>query len=187
MDNYLYNLIYFIKKNTKLHISVIFFGGYGNERTMLPQENLFHSQPICKHLKATIGNKRCFKCKNLALNKAIKTKKPFSGICINGIYEYCHPIINNDTVIGIIFIGNMYPPEHLKKRFKIASYSPDLLDTLETSFSDDELTRLGTLLEQYIKYLIENYPTSDNFNPFIQNIKSVIEENLTYNFSILDI
>lgn len=179
----LYDFIYFIQEGTKIHISVEFLENYGNGKTVLPSKNQFHSRPICRYAKTTRGLYGCFRCKNLALTKAVVSKKPFSGVCVNGIYEYCRPIVDNGTVIGIIFIGNIMPPENNRERINRFSSDPELLNTLDSDFSIDNLEKLGALLENYILYLINEYPNSDNFDPFIQNIKGYIEENFTFNFS----
>ena len=179
----LYDLIYFIQEGTKIHISVVFLENYGNDRTLLPSKHLFHSRPICRHAKTTRGFSGCFHCKNLALNKAITTKQSFGGVCVNGIYEYCHPIMDNGTVIGVIFIGNIMPSQDNRERLENFSSDPALLNTLDSSFPIENLNRLGSLLEHFILYLINEYPSNDSFDPFIQNIKAYIEENLTFNFS----
>lgn len=179
----LYDLIYFIQEGTKIHISIEFLENYGNDKTVLPSKNQFHSRPVCRHAKTTRGFSGCFRCKNLALNKAVTTKKAFSGVCVNGVYEYCRPIVDNGTVIGIIFIGNIMPPEGNRDRLNRFSSDSVLLNTLDSFFPTDDLERLGTLLENYILYLVNEYPSKDNFDPFIQNIKGYIEENLTFSFS----
>lgn len=179
----LYDLIYFIQEGTQIHISVVFLENYGNEKTLLPSKNLFHSRPICRHAKTTLGFSGCFHCKNFATKKAIESKQSFRGVCVNGIYEYCHPIVDKDTVIGIIFIGNIMPPEGNRERLYKFSCDPELLNSLDSTFDIKNLDRLGNLLESYIIYLINEYSSNDNFDPFIQNIKGYIEENLTFNFS----
>lgn len=179
----LFDFIYFIEHGTNIHISVVFLENNGNEKTALPNKHLIHSRPFCTYAKTTHGFSGCFKCKNLALKKAIQTKKAFSGVCVNGIYEYCHPIVDNGNVIGIIFIGNIMPPPEKSDRLQRFTTDKELLKTLESSFHYEDLSRLGSLLENYILYLIYEFPSNENFDPVIQNIKGYIEENLTFNIS----
>ena len=83
------DLITYLEHGTKLHIGVLFYGNYGNDMCNLPHSRHIHHSPLCEELKNQnkIGYKRCFTCRNLALKKALSLKKPFDGICINGIYE----------------------------------------------------------------------------------------------------
>lgn len=184
MDNSeLYDLIHFVEDGKNFHISVVFLENYGNAKTALPSEYLYHSKPICRFAKTAGNISGCFKCKNLALIKAVKCNAPFLGVCVNGIYEYCHPIINDGAVIGVIFIGNIMPPPELSKRLKRFTSSPSLINSLEPTIDEKELNRLGNLIENYILYLVNEFPLSENFDPIIQNIKAYIEENLTFSIS----
>ena len=103
----LYNLIQNIEYGTNLHIGVLFFKDYGNSMCELPKRQEIHQSPVCDTFKSYTRTSfsRCLRCRNLALKKAITTKKAFGGLCINGIYEYTHPIIIENEVAGVIFVG----------------------------------------------------------------------------------
>ena len=105
----LYDVIKYIELGTHLHIGVLFFGNYGNELCTLPFSHQIHSSPFCTHAKNSTKNgyRRCFACRNLAIEKALRTKLPFGGKCINGIYEYVRPVLINGEVAAVIFIGNI--------------------------------------------------------------------------------
>lgn len=57
-------------------------------------------------------------CRNAAIKKAMRLKKEFGGFCINGVYEYIHPVIINDYVACIIYIGNIFFNEQCPDKFK---------------------------------------------------------------------
>lgn len=103
-------MITFLEYGTKLHIGVLFFGNHGNEMCTLPHSRIIHISPLCDMFKnqSKKGYDRCFACRNLALKKAIATKQSFGDICINGIYEYTRPVIVDDEVVCIIYIGNVF-------------------------------------------------------------------------------
>ncbi len=183
--NSLYDLIRYLQYGTKLHIGVLFFGDYGNKKCILPNSHKIHSGKICDVFKSSDnGFKRCSKCRNLAIKKALLTKKTFSGYCINGIFEYIRPIIINNEVASIIFIGNILDKnsKRLARKLHDKEY---LLETLENKFTAKDCETVGSLLEVYIKTLLKNVPPEeDALNPLIENIKSYINENIEFNVTL---
>ena len=128
-------MINFIEYGTKLHIGVLFYGNHGNEMCNLNYDRSIHSSPICNEFKARRnGFKRCFACRNLALKKAISTKKGFGGMCVNGIYEYTRPVIIDGEVVCIIFIGNIFCEKSEKKLLRKIGDDKDLINSLEKYF-----------------------------------------------------
>ena len=187
--NNLYDLISALSYGTNLHIGVLFFGHYGNEKLSIPYKNTIHTSKICELVKNMPGCfPKCYRCRNLAIEKALLTKKPFGGVCINGIYEYTRPVIENGNTICIIFIGNMFSEgrgEKLLQKYLI--YDPTLIDSMEKNFSYQQCELLGSLIESYIRILLQTYPTSDthsNFEPLIENLKRYMEEHLEYDIDI---
>lgn len=176
------DLISMIELGTNLHISIVFLSDFGNEKTMLPFKSTIHSKPVCDSAKLTSkGYKRCFMCRNIALKKAATQKESFGGLCINGIYEYCRPVILESDVIAVVFVGNIYSDNP-----KISKFDSRLTQTLQKDFTFDDCKKIADLIESYILLLAKEYPKPKNitFNPLIENIKHYIEENLNYNFSI---
>ena len=103
----LYDLINYLQYGTNLHIGVLFLGSYGNDMVKLPHRQEIHAGVLCDEFK-TQNFDRCYRCRNKAVYKALKTKKDFGGVCINGIYEYTRPVVINDEVASIIYIGNIF-------------------------------------------------------------------------------
>ena len=105
----LFELIKHLQYGTNLHIGVLFFDDYGNEMLTLPHSHEIHSREICETFKSMgkFGFKKCFRCRNLALKKALEEKKSFGGICINGVYEYTHPVVIDNKAVCVIYIGNI--------------------------------------------------------------------------------
>jgi len=189
--NSLYDLITYLQYGTKLHIGVLFFGNYGNEKCILPSEQTIHASKICNVFKNCAGGlERCFRCRNAAIRKAHFTKKSFGGICINGVYEYTRPVIIGEDVACIIYIGNILDEtKGIKKLKKKLSGRDYLLDSLEKNFTFEQCEVLGSLLETYIRTLLNSVPSVNfnNFNPLIENIKNYIEANLEYDINITQI
>lgn len=185
----LYDLITYLEYGTKLHIGVLFFGHYGNEKLALPHTQTIHSSPVCDEMKSRPGGYgKCFRCRNTAIKKAMDTKKPFGGFCINGIYEYTRPVILDDEVACIIFIGNILNKEHGYERLKFRlSQKEDIFETLESDFSPEKCEALGSLTESYIRMVLsmpDSKNAKDGFNPLIENLKKYIETNLEYDIKI---
>ena len=180
----LYELIKHIERGTHLHIGVLFLGNYGNELCRLPHDHTIHASVICENFKKrNLDYRRCFRCRNMALRKAIETKEPFGGLCSNGIYEYTHPVVLGNDVGAVIFIGNILLSgevnERLKKRI---GDRIDLISTVEKDVSQDELSSLGKIIEDYILLLFEKGGYKLEYgDALIENVKNYIRSNIEFN------
>lgn len=174
-------LIAFLEYGTKLHIGVLFFGNNGLQALQLPHQSTIHTSPVCDEMKARPnGFTRCYKCRNAAIAAALDRKCAFGGLCINGVYEYTHPVVVEGEVICLVFIGNILPQNAAKITHRLGANAA-LLDTLEQSFTPEACARVGTLIEGYIRMLLQLAPKGEaDFDPLIENLKRYIEDNLEY-------
>jgi len=156
----LFDMITFLEYGTKLHIGVLFFGNYSNEKFTLPIENTIHAGVICDEFKShDRGLERCFRCRNIAIQKALCEKKAFGGLCINGVYEYTKPVVVDDVVVCIIYIGNILPCiEEREKILNKLTKKVHLIETLEKDFGFEKCEAVGALIESYIKMIITIEP-----------------------------
>ncbi len=170
---------------TNIHICIDFFDNYGNYKTALPRENVIHRRPFCDYMKSTEGGfEKCYKCRNAALKKAIEGKKAFGGFCFNGLYEYCHPVIEKDCMIALIMVGNIHLPASPGERELLSRFA----DTLEPDLSEEKCRDLCAILETHIRNLIREYSDEKNsFNPLVRNIYNYIEEFLYNDISVTQI
>ena len=101
-------LIEMLTKGRKLHISISDLSGILNtSSTKIDFQNVIHSKSFCNIAKSTEkGFRSCLHCKYLANAKAITSKKPFCGYCLYGIYEAAMPVIIDETVSAIVYVGN---------------------------------------------------------------------------------
>ena len=182
----LFELIRHLERGTRLHIGVLFFGNYGNELCRLPRSHSIHASPICEHFKRShLDYRRCFRCRNLALKKALETKSPFGGLCSNGIYEYTHPVVVNGEVAAVIFIGNILPGEAERGRLtRRIGEDTQLVDTLERCLDPEEAESLALVVEDYITLLFERGGGgSAPCDALIENVKSYVRENAEFDVS----
>lgn len=184
----LYELIQCLQHGTNLHIGVLFFNNYGNKKCQLPYRHTIHSREVCDELKGKGKKeyKRCFACRNLAIKKALKTQKPFGGVCINGIYEYTHPVVIQGDVACIIYIGNILVDGRGREKLeKNLGERAKLINTLEKDFTYQTCAVVGNLIESYIRFLLEKYGyQSKEENPLIENIKNYLQAYLEYDISV---
>ena len=187
MDSPLYELIRQIEYGTQLHIGVLFFQNYGNAACELPRHHVIHESPLCDTFKTARRNSffRCVRCRNLALDKALTQKQPFGGVCVNGIYEYTHPIVIDNKVAAVIFIGNILDRERglpkLCERVRDATY----IDTLEADFSPEQCRSVAETVDRYIRFLLEAFPDETPAEkPLIKNIKRYVADNLAFGVDI---
>lgn len=181
----LYDMVTYLQRGTRLHIGVLFFGNYGNQLCELPHKQQIHSGIVCEEFKTRgkHGYRRCFACRNLALKKALEGKVSFGGCCINGVYEYTHPVVLSGEVACVIFIGNI-----LDEKEKITHNIGEklhLLDTMEQGFKQQDCQVIARLLEGYIRMLLEKGADKQaDTNPLIENIKNYIQSNLEFDIDI---
>lgn len=184
----LYELITLLQYGTKLHIGVLFFGSFGNKKCILPHEQTIHASIICDEFKGRPGGlERCFRCRNAAIKRAFRTKRDFDGLCINGVYEYTRPVVIDDEVACIIYIGNILDePAGQDKLIGRLTGKEYLTESLENNFSRNRCEELASLLETYIRILLRDVPgeNAGGFNPLMENIKGYTEKNLEYDVTI---
>lgn len=205
----LYDLVLGLSYGTNLHIGVLFFGHYGNQKLILPYGHTIHTSPVCNAIKNNPDiYPRCYRCRNAAIEKAIRSKKAFGGICINGVYEYTRPVTENGDAVCVIFIGNILTEGRgrakIERALQLTDVSPhesraedgttcpasqknDLLLSMEKDFSFAQCDALGALLESYIRMLLAVPPAqvqADAFDPLTENLKNFIESNLEYDIEL---
>lgn len=146
---------------------------------------VIHTKPFCEFMKSTPdGFSKCFKNRDLLLEKAIAKKKPFAELCRNGIYQYCYPVIEKDDVIAVIFIGNILPESSVGYSEQIEHF----METFEKNFEEETCKQFCYLIENHIKLLISEYANmKTEFNPLITNIRNYIEESLYGDISVRQI
>ena len=183
MNSNLNELITCLEYGTKLHIAVLMLGNFGAEAISLPLERTIHSAPVCNEIKNRFGHEKCKRCRDAAIRYAIRNKKAFGGICINGIYEYTRPIIFNDEIAGVIFVGNILPKDSSRLKSKLEdNYSSELINTTETDFDFERCDVVGGIIEDYIVQMLEKYPRKND--TLVDNLKAYIDSNIEYNIDI---
>ncbi len=158
----LHDLIQYIEHGTALHIGVLFLGSFGGAELELPHHATIHDAPFCRKMKSKAGGQaRCYRCRNAALRKAVHTRRAFFGKCINGIYEYTHPVCFEGEVAAILFIGNL----------------GDGAEQTEKTLGIDDCRRIAALLEETILAHLSRSGTKDTLT---RNMQNYIEEDLCY-------
>ena len=157
-------LIAFLCSKTKAHICIHDLSG------LLFQENLhlefrqkIHSTAYCDMAKSTArGYQLCIRCKELANQKAVAEKKPFWGICPNGLLEIVNPVVIDGTVEGIIYIGNILPEwkqyqNAVSRACRLTGVPKEKLEKLtalsETDADIDYYMQMSKLLNQAICHM----------------------------------
>lgn len=185
----LYDLIEYLEYGTKLHIGVIFLGGYGNEKLNVSKKHHIHSSDVCWEMKERPGGlDRCFACRTAAIDKAISKKEPFGGFCVNGVYEYTRPLVIDGEVAAVIYVGNILAEGRGRERLDLnLAEKPHLYDTMENGFSEEQCRAVSAIIESYIRFIFDAYGTEysdESIDTRVQNVKSFIKENLESDISI---
>ena len=188
-----------LTKGRKIHISIFDATGILNTPiTKISRQNINHSKFFCDIAKSTDkGYSFCLRCKKLANTKAITQKKPFSGHCIFGLYEVAFPVIINEKVAAIVYVGNaIINEDEIKKRIdRVCHYtgvnSESLYNqTKECEFIDnaDELFGIAEIVSDYIKMLCEKTPKEkENNHWLVLEMKNYAKEEYTQNPTLKDL
>ncbi len=181
----LFDLLECLTFKTNLNICIDFLDDHGNYKTALTEKYSIHGKPYCDYMKSSEkGFEKCFKCRTLAVKRVTESKQPLCGFCFNGLYEYCHPVVDKDCVIAIVMVGNI--------RKSDAPFEPQEMlrfaGTFEEEFPEELCRTICALLDGYIKLLIREYSDRQSeYNPLIRNIRNYIEEFLYNDISVSQI
>ena len=173
-----------IQRGTNLHISVVFSNGIAAGKLHCNMKHVRHSKPICLYFKQKQrGLSKCIRCR-LAVQKAVlRHNRVIAGYCVNGVYEYCSPVIWHDKVIAVIFIGNIFTGDQKQlTRMGELSCSP-LQKTMETDFSYDDCVNTANIISSHILLLADRYGIEQpNQDALVENMKDFINSNYAEDF-----
>ena len=186
--NSLLDLIEALEAGHRYHISVVFPGRQGSRAMVLPAAHTIHATPFCDAVKQRPrGLERCLRCKSLAMEKCSRTRKAFGGLCINGVYEYCHPVILRDGVFCVVFIGNILQNRaaFLEKN-RLAPEDP-LPDTLEPGMTEARCAQIAGILDSYIRMLYRLSPETsqkETLNAVVLALQGYLDHYFTQDISL---
>ena len=179
-------LIESLERGSNLHICVAFFGECGNRKTRLADSQVIHNKPVCLAIKKLPdGLKSCYRCRNVVQKAVVQRRKSMAGFCPNGVYEYCRPVVYEDRVICVIYVGNILLENPCQRTRLEARVDSGLLETMDGRCTPEDCVKIADVLESYITFLFDHYGIeSDAFDPLIENVKNYIRGNIEYGFSM---
>ena len=182
-------LIRALEQGTKIHISIAFYGNFGNRYTHRTYSQTIHDSPVCLEAKMDQdGLADCYRCRSLTERLLRQRKKAFFGYCTKGVFEYCRPIMYDDHMVGVIFIGNILTTDPRQRQKLVKFVDAKHLDSMEQNYSEEDCVRAADVLESYITFLLDKYGNENhNYDPLLENIKSYIREHMAYNVSLTEL
>ena len=173
-------LIEALERDNKIYICILPLGRYpASTETVLSNERTVHRHPYCEKIKLTHnGLKRCLISKQLAVTKAVKTKKAFTGRCIHGVFEAVCPVVIGGDVAYVVFVGGIRSPD-MKKCVDA--------DLLHDSKCPESYIKTAEFVADYIKLLAEKYPYTERNLKHSQIEKALVDyadEYFTANISL---
>lgn len=156
-------LIKIIESAENIHISLCDVSGItNNEIFSLPTEHLIHSMKFCDLAKATSkGFELCMRCKGICNKMSVRKKQPFAGRCVFGQYEIVYPVCAGESVICIIYIGNIAADlnESVNKlRFAVKKTGGNFdemsqqLSKMQIIGNNEKYFEIAELISEYIMY-----------------------------------
>jgi len=173
------SLISALERGNKMHITIAFLNKSGNRKTKCDYNQTVHDRPVCKAIKEQPGGMAdCYRCRMTVQKWIIRHRKPMAGFCTNGVYEYCRPVLHNDQVVCVIFVGNILTQDPAQRQRLIRQVDAELLKTMEQHVTPADCVETADILESYIHFLFDRYGIENKtFDPLVENIKSYIREN----------
>ena len=175
--------------NSDIHISVTDTSGITyNEPFLLPYKYRVHSREYCDLAKTSPrGFDLCMKCKKICNQKARIHKKPFDGLCIFGLYELVYPIVKNDNMLCILYIGNIVRDvsESCEKLSKVSKYTgydfEKMKEILSELYRSDETRRYYAMAEIIEDFFMNNWNDANklgtNYHWAVRAAKDYVREN----------
>ena len=186
----LQQLIALLECGGKWHVGVRMLRPFSDPHLQLADERSIHASPVCDEMKSRKnGFARCFYCRNLAMERAIRERHGFGGLCINGVYEYLMPVVWENEVVAIVFVGNVLPKGErgAKLRRRLQS-TPQLLDTLEMQADPEQCAALAATVASYLHALLSRHPQPQaGTDTLIDHVKSYVTENLACPITLSDL
>lgn len=182
-------LINYLERGNRMHICVAFQNNFGNRKTLCAEPQTIHNCPVCMAAKKKPeGLSSCFRCRMAVQKYVIRHRRSLGGYCINGVYEYCRPVIYQDNVICVLYVGNIFSGDAAQLQRLEERVDSSLIETMENSFSYEDCSKIADILESYILLLFDRYGMENKtFDPLVENIKNYIRENLVYDVSMEDL
>lgn len=160
-------LIDCLSAHRNIHINVLDLNGIlQTEGAALPFEDTIHSKKFCDVAKSTVkGYRACLRCKQCATDKAVCEKTPFHGMCFFGVYEAVVPVIIQESVVAVVYVGNAVCDDYktrlrMQKACRRTAVSEQelLLALSQCEIVSDplELLQIGEIVADYIKALCKN-------------------------------
>ena len=102
-----------VEKNhgVRIHVGgILEYTDCDSELLRILTGHIIHTSAYCMHVKSnpTLWS-RCIRDKQRILEKLIKTKEPFWGVCHCGVQEYVVPVFSREKVVGYLSAGGYRP------------------------------------------------------------------------------
>lgn len=177
-----------LTKFRKIHISILDLSGIlDSDLLRIEFKNVIHSKNFCNLAKSTEkGYKACIHCKMLANSKAKETKASFCGYCIYGVYEAAVPVLIDENVSAVVYVGNAVinkekSIERILRTCRFTGVSATLLcaelEKCEGVGSREELLQIGEIVRDYIIMLVSRNPRRRNEEHWLVSVmKKYAEE-----------
>lgn len=170
----LLDVITLLLDGTNLSFNIMTTSTILNSNIMyLPPSYYLHANTYCSAAKTTLkGLNTCLLCKKMTNAKLFNEKKPFWGYCAYGIMEYVYPIIIDNNVKCIFYIGNIVADksrtiEKIRHRCHLTSVSSEkmisALKSCEINADLNKVEKIAQIIDSYI-CLLSSKITYDNDN-----------------------
>ena len=180
--------IKFLKENLQ-NIMDDFYNVTGVRLAILDSEfnlvcNMENSPRFCSYIQSFPDNGKCLESDMKILKECSKSKCEKTHICHAGLIDIAVPILDGDTPIGYILLGQMrrdVPFEKIKINFRLKKSERETLkkyyDEL-TIYDDGKIKSISNLAAMLASYILSQNMIKAEFDELPEKICDYIDKNL---------
>ncbi len=189
-------LISLLFSNEKTHVCIHDMSGFSSAPMLrVDTQNRVHAQHICSCAKRTKkGLRLCLWCKQKSIEKAVQ-KQPYWGMCPLGIAEAVCPIVFENELLGVVYVGNLLTSEKTAKQriARVASITgasrsqmAAALPTCQACADMDRYLMLAQFISGYILLLYQQFgrETDSQFHWTVELFKNYTDSFFNHDLSI---
>ncbi len=142
------------KSGAVVNIHALHPAFYNSESLKLAPDQYLHHGPYCIYAKMHGESGLCQWNKARSIAKARKGKI-FHGLCSNGVWDLCCPIILNGNLLAVAYLGHFRKPDHPLRNFPHHKFTQQLPEI--TSEKIRELTADAEFIAEFVRIEVDRF------------------------------
>jgi len=143
------------------------------DQLRLRAEQYYHHGPFCLFAKFQNRNVGCAENKEKSKRIAGKVRTPFWGCCPYGVWDLAYPVVFQETIAGIFYLGSFREAQPLEA-VNGRSYTGPALPTITDSLRSSLLER-GRFLSEYFLLTLQDLERDGRLPSLVRGEEAYME------------